>query len=230
MGPDLLHALALSLAWVAYGALHSMLASAGAKRAVASLLPRLAPAYRLLYNAVAVLSLLPVLWLEWRHPGPWLWRWSGGWAWLADGLGLAAAVTMLVCPTGYDLAEFLGLRQLRSGRATPDDQEPFRIATLHRFVRHPWYSLVLVILWTRDMRLATLTSAVWITAYLAVGSRLEERALVERFGARYRRYQERVPGLLPRPLRVLGREEARSLAAGGDPPEARAAVGTRGGR
>jgi len=188
------------------------------------------PAYRLLYNAVAVLTLLPVLWLERRHPGPWLWRWSGGWAWLADGLGLAAVATLLVGPTGYDLAEFLGLRQVRGGRATPDDQEPFRISTLHRFVRHPWYAVLLAILWTRDMRLATLTSTLWITTYLVIGSRLEERKLVERFGERYRRYQERVPGLLPRPWRVLGGEEARRLAAGGDPPEAQAATSPRAGR
>jgi hypothetical protein len=54
-----------------------------------------------------------------------------------------------------------------------------------------------------------------------VGSRLEERKLVERFGERYRTYRQRVPGLLPLPWRMLGREEARRLAG---PPDGTAAT------
>ncbi len=214
MGSATASLIALSLAWIAYGVLHSVLASAGAKRRVATGLPRLMPAYRLLYNLFAGVALLPILWLLWRDSGPWLWRWQGGLAWLMHGLGLLAAGLLLAGPGLYDLWEFLGLRQLQERRVGPEDQGPFRISTLHRYVRHPWYALSLVILWTQDMNAARLVSALWITIYFIIGSRLEERKLLARFGGAYREYRTRVPGLLPRPWKILSRGDARRLGGG----------------
>jgi hypothetical protein len=95
------------------------------------------PAYRLFYNVFAGVALLPILWLLWRDSGPWLWRWYGAMAWVLNGLALLATGLLLVGPGFYDLSEFLGLRQLRERRVLPEDQEPFRIAPLHRYVRHP---------------------------------------------------------------------------------------------
>lgn len=212
MGIDLTGLIELSLLWAAYGALHSLLAATGVKRFAARRWPGLMPAYRVAYNLVALLGLLPILWFLARHPGPWVWRWQGLLAWVMDGVALLAA-GLLVSGAGYDLAEFLGFRQLQEGRTAGEDREPFRISTLHRFVRHPWYSLSLVILWTRDMTTALLVSALWITAYIVVGAQLEERKLLARFGPVYRDYLARVPGLVPRPWKVLGRDEARKLGA-----------------
>jgi len=211
MGSDVASLLALSLAWVLYGALHSGLAATGTKRWVAARLPRLMPAYRLLYNLLAGLTLLPILGLLWRDPGPWLWRWHGKAAWVMNGLGLFALGLLLAGPGVYDLAEFLGLRQLRERREAPGDREPFRVTTLHRYVRHPWYALSLLMLWTRDMNAGRLVSALWITGYFILGSRLEELKLLGQFGEAYREYRTRVPGLVPRPWRILSREEARRL-------------------
>jgi len=78
-------------------------------------------------------------------------------------------------------------------------------------VRHPWYSLGLVLLWTRDMDPALLTSAVLTTLYIGVGSRLEERKLIVFHGEIYRRYRGRVPALIPSPWRYLTGEEAEAL-------------------
>ena len=177
MGSDAVHLAWLAFAWAAYGAVHSLLAAVGFKARVAALAPRWVPAYRLAYNLVALVALLPVLDLLASHPGPWLWRWQGVWAWLMNGLALLAAGLLVVCPGTYDLGEFLGLRQLRERRPGIGDQEPLRISALHRHVRHPWYALSLVLLWTRDMSTAMFVSALAITAYFVVGSWLEERKL-----------------------------------------------------
>ncbi len=211
MGSNAVHLAWLALAWAAYGGLHSLLAAAGFKGCVAARLPRWVPAYRLLYNLVAVLALLPILGLMARQPGPWLWRWQGPLAWLMDGLGLLAAGLLIFGPGTYDLGEFLGLTQLRERRPGLGDLEPLRISALHRYVRHPWYALSLVLLWTRDMSAARLVSALAITAYFVIGSWLEERKLLARFGAAYGQYMAKVPGLVPRPWRQLSREEARQL-------------------
>ncbi len=61
------------------------------------------------------------------------------------------------------------------------------------------------------MNAAMVVSALWITGYFILGSRLEEQKLLARFGDTYRDYMARVPGLLPRPWKILGRDEARRL-------------------
>lgn len=205
--------LVLSVAWLGYGLVHSLLAARGVKRWVATRWPSLMPAYRFLYNFVALVTLAPfALWLL-RDPGPFLWHWVGFWRWVADGLGLAALGALLLPGSPYDTALFLGWRSWRERRMDAGDGEPFRIGFLHRFVRHPWYALSLVLLWTRDMTALRLVSALWITAYFVIGSHLEERKLVEVHGDRYRRYRARVAGLLPLPWKTLSRAEARDLEA-----------------
>ncbi len=199
-------------AWLLFFASHSALAAEGTKRALLARWPGLGPWYRILYNLLALLLLAPAVLLTHRLDGVVLWRWEGAWGWLADGLALAAAAGFLWTLRGYDGQEILGLRQLREGRPVLEEG-PLVIGPLHRCVRHPWYFLGLVILWTRDMDAAFLAAAVLLTAYLAVGARLEEARLLRRHGEAYRRYRERVPFLLPRPGRCLSAEEAARLEA-----------------
>lgn len=201
----------LALAWGAYFALHSVLASLWLKRLVAARHPGWMPGYRLAYNALAGLLLIPLLVWLWLGRGPWLWAWSGMAGWVADGLALAAVAGLMWTLRWYDGGAFLGLRQWRGRVQAVEDQERFHLSPLHRYVRHPWYSLGLVMLWTRDMDALMLTSAVMATLYLVVGSRLEERKLIAYHGERYLRYRERVPALIPWPGRFLGAEEARGL-------------------
>ncbi len=86
-----------------------------------------------------------------------------------------------------------------------------RLSTAHRFVRHPWYFLGLIIIWTREMNTAFLLTAVILTLYLLLGSRLEENKLLARYGDQYRRYQVSVPTLIPRPWRYLSRQQAEEI-------------------
>lgn len=202
---------ALVLAWLVYFALHSLLASLGLKRWVARELPRWMPAYRLGYNVLALLLLIPPLALAYLERGPWLWQWTGlGW-WIANGIAALAVVGLIWSMRWYDGAEFLGLRQWRDQVMAVEDQERFQLSPLHRHVRHPWYSLGLAIIWTRDMDLPLLISALMITLYFILGSRLEERKLIHYHGEVYRRYRRLVPGLIPSPRRFLSSEQARRL-------------------
>lgn len=202
---------ALALGWLGYFAVHSALASLVAKRWVARRYPALISAYRIVYNALAVLLLLPIVWLTWRHPGPPLWAWHGALAWLANALAVAAVVVFVVSLKDYDGREFIGLRQWRSRQRQIEDREIFHLSPFHRVVRHPWYCCALVLIWTRDMAAATLVASVLMTAYLIVGARLEEKKLLIYHGAVYRRYMARVAGLVPLPWKTLGAAEAEEL-------------------
>ena len=203
--------LLLSFCWIGYFALHSALASLVVKRWVAEACPGLMPYYRLTFNMLALLLILPILWLTYRAPGAMLWRWQGLAAWLANALALAAVFGFWRSLKGYDMQEFFGFRQLKLHVRKVEDQEHFHLTPFHRYVRHPWYFFSLVVIWTRDFSATTLLSSAFITLYFVIGSRLEEKKLLVYHGETYRRYMARVPGLIPLPGKSLSAAEAAAL-------------------
>ena len=209
----------LAFFWLAYFCIHSALASLRVKRCFALRYPENARFYRIAFNLVSLVLLLPILWQMNRDPGPIWWTWHGWQAWLGNALALAAIAGFVVSLRHYDGKEFLGLRQMQTetgdfgNAAAIEDREEFRISPFHRYVRHPWYFFSLILIWTRDMNGAMLVSAVLLTLYFIVGSLLEERKLIARHGDAYRRYAQRVPGLIPLPWKSLSQEEAATLLA-----------------
>ncbi|WP_284155323.1 methyltransferase family protein [Sulfuricystis multivorans] len=201
----------LALGWLAYGVVHSLLAALTVKTWVTRRWPAVAPYYRLTYNLLALLLVLPLIKATFALDGEPLWRWTGMWIWLANGLALAALVALWFSSGAYDMSEFLGIKPLREKRTDAAEHDAFRISPLHRFVRHPWYCLGLVLIWTREMNPPLLVSAIIVTLYLVIGSRLEEKKLEAHYGAVYREYRRRVPGLIPLPWKWLKTEEAKAL-------------------
>lgn len=200
--------LLIALAWLGYGALHSALAWPGFKQRIGRRRPAWMPHYRLAYNTLAVVLLVPLLIATECAGQRWLWRWEGHWEWIAHAVPLAVAIGFVVSSRAYDLREFLGFARAAAGPVR------FGLSPLHRCVRHPWYFLGLVWLWTRDMDAARLSAALAVTFYVWVGAWLEDRKLADELGAGYREYRRQVPGLLPRPWRCLDRESFARLRAG----------------
>ena len=101
-------------------------------------------------------------------------------------------------------------RHLRGGAADarPETVFPakaFVVAGPFRFVRHPIYAAVIVLLWaTPRMGPGRFELAVLWTAWILAGATLEERDLVADFGEAYREYRRRVPMFVPwrRPLPI----------------------------
>lgn len=203
-------AILLSL-WLGYFALHSVMASLRLKSWVAQHFSRWMPAYRLMFNAVSVLLLLPILWLSYQWQGEPLWRWSTPLWWLTTMVSALTVVGFFISLRYYDMDEFMGLKQWREGIAAVEDQEHFVIGDFHRFVRHPWYTMGIILVWSRELDPIMLTNAIMITLYFVIGSRFEERKLQRYHGEVYRRYAERVPALIPRPWRFLTRQQADNL-------------------
>ena len=158
---------------------------------------------RLAYNGFAALHLGAVWWL--------------GRAWLGDAapLGIPAVVGMVgdgvavlglvvigAALMGYDRGRFLGTTQLRIPDQAPDEE--LRVDGLHRYVRHPLYSGLFLVLWGHGQTEFALATAVWGSFYLIIGARFEERRLIDRYGAAYAIYQSRVPALFPWRGRVAG--------------------------
>lgn len=75
---------------------------------------------------------------------------------------------------------------------------PLTIKGPYRWVRHPLYFFVIIIIWTNPVLTADrlLFNVLW-TLWIFVGAVFEERDLVAHFGEAYRQYQQKVPMLIP---------------------------------
>lgn len=197
--------------WVLYGVLHSLLAANRCKDWVRKTFPNACRGYRLTYNVLAAILLLPPLWLMAGYSGENLLSWNGLWQWAANLLVFLAIGGFILSLRFYDSGEFLGLRQLSGKHTAIDELPPMSLSWMHRYVRHPWYFFGLIIIWTHDMNAAFLITAVCLSLYLIVGSKLEENKLVLSYGDQYRVYMQRVPGLIPLPWRFLHKDQADTI-------------------
>lgn len=201
--------LRLVIGLVLFAALHSALA-ADAVRAPGE--RRLGPrAYRLLYNLVSVLALGVIAWTS-RGTYPTVWRATGAARWGLLGVQLVGVIGFVAALGGFDVGAFLGLRPPggRHGAVREGPSSSARGARLeprgigmqtsgaYALCRHPLYffSGLFFSAWpTMDLR--ALVFALWLWAYVWIGSILEERRLAAEFGAAYRAYQTTHRRLLP---------------------------------
>lgn len=80
----------------------------------------------------------------------------------------------------------------------PPPPMPFTVRGPYRWVRHPLYFFCLLMIWScADLSLDRLIHNVLWTAWIVVGSVLEERDLVASFGEEYSNYKREVPMLIP---------------------------------
>ena len=177
---------------------HSGMARPGFKRWLTRWLPR--PIERSTYVLLSSVALGLLFWL-WQPVGGTIWTIDGIGRTLLYGLFAAGWLTVLGSTFLIDHFDLFGLRQVYLYLRRRDDTPlRFRTPGPYAVVRHPLYVGWLSVMWaTPTMTAAHLLFAGLTTAYILVAIDLEERDLVDHFGAAYRDYQERVPMLVPRP-------------------------------
>ena len=189
-----------------YGFIHSLLATLAAKaRARQWFGPGTDRWYRLAYNFLGILTFLPVLALTAGLPSQRLYEIPTPWSYVTLAGQLLALLALGIGLLQTGIWTFLGFEQMLN----PSQDEPAQMVTrgLYRWVRHPLYfaTVVILLLWSR----MTVNWAAFIAvsaAYFYLGSIPEEEKLVEEFGDAYRRYQQVVPRLVPRPGRMYRSE------------------------
>ena len=198
-----------------FSLVHSLLASRTAKAAARDALGKRFTHgwYRLLYNGLAVVSLLPALALVVALPDRELYRIPPPFSALVLVIQTVAGVGLLYSVYQLDVMHFAGLKQwlgwLKSVEVhSESDTSTSRLVVdgLHRYVRHPLYTTSLIALWpVSPMTVNRLAFLIGVTLYFYVGSLFEERKLVAEFGEAYREYQRQVPRLLPRIRSIFAR-------------------------
>jgi methanethiol S-methyltransferase len=179
-----------------YGLVHSLLASLGAKaRARRCLGPAASRVYRLVYNLLALILMLPLLVLSAALPDHRLYAVPFPWAALMLAGQAAAAGALVVGLLQTGLWSFLGIRQLLQ---VEEERPALVISGLYRQVRHPLYTAGLVFMWLTPLMTANLLALyASLTMYIFSGAWYEERKLRQEFGDAYAAYQQRTPMFIP---------------------------------
>jgi len=189
---------------------HSVMARPWFKRVWTRFVPE--PAERSTYVLFSSLLLILLFW-QWRPLGGVVWNVEEpSLRMVLYGLCAKGFLTVLFSTFLINHFDLFGLRQvylfLLGKKYTP---LAFRTPVLYRYVRHPLYLGWLFAFWAAPtMTVAHLVFAIATTLYILLAIQFEEKDLVGLHGDEYRRYQTRVPMILP--IR-LGKEVTSPLPA-----------------
>jgi protein-S-isoprenylcysteine O-methyltransferase Ste14 len=183
----------LSVFWILYFMIHSVLAMSPVKNRLFSM--GLSPVrYRLAYNIIALVTLLPVIIYSSTIASEYLF----GPHKLIRIVGLLLAgwgvIIARAAFKSYDVRAFLGLRSL-------ENEDEFTTSGLLLYVRHPVYSgsiLGIIGYFLYTPKLSTLISSLLLIVYFIVGLHFEEKKLIRHFGQAYLDYRKSTPMLIPR--------------------------------
>ncbi len=181
----------------AFALQHSIMARPAFKRAWTKIIPE--PAERSTYVLASTLMLGGIVYF-WQPLGGVLWQVTHP---VAIGIlyGLFAIGWGILFLASFQINHFdlFGLRQVwLYFRGKPYTQLEFKTPWLYRHMRHPLYVGLMIGLWAAPtMTIAHLAFALLCTAYIFVGTRLEEKDL-ENALPEYRQYKQEVPMFMPK--------------------------------
>jgi len=190
----------LILLWGAWCFLHSFMITPAVTGFVRKRFKKAYRYYRIVYNLTALVTLAPVLLYSFSiKGGPLLFHWEGPFRIIQGVLVISALFFFIGGAKRYDLAQFLGIRQVREDDACGVITEDCRLDTggILSMVRHPWYAGGILIVWAGNPDLVEILANLVITAYFLIGAFLEEKKLLVEFGEEYTRYRQRVSMLFP---------------------------------
>lgn len=155
--------------------------------------------YRLFYNVVAILTLIPVVWFAYSIRTLPLFSWDGYLRMIQVSLIGISVLLFYLGALNYDAGQLLGLKQISKGTSETTISATGKLETsgILAITRHPWYLAVMLLIWARPLDVSAIVVNVILTVYLVAGTYLEEQKLLHEFGDTYRDYQNEVSMLIP---------------------------------
>ena len=189
----------LALLWTAWCFLHSLLISRVFTAWIKGILGKRHAYYRLAYSIFSLFSLLPVIYFQLSLEEKVIFAWP--WPWYIVKYGIYAVVFLLFYGgyRVYDLQYMLGIGQIHETRhGEKDESMEFTTEGILGYVRHPWYSGAILLVWAFGVVTdVSLVSKLVLTAYIIIGTLLEEQKLIGEIGEPYLAYRKKVPMLIP---------------------------------
>ena len=190
------------LAILGYGLLHSLFAALGFKARLRRLMGERAfeGLYRLIYNVISAILLIPITGLLMAGPSTVVWRIATPWSVILMIVQLFGLISLTIAVLQANPLRFAGISQAMAylnGDPLPLPPEKLQTGGFYSLVRHPLYLFSLLALWPIPTMTDTyLGFAIGATFYFVLGSLMEERKLAHAFPD-YHAYRQRVPWLLP---------------------------------
>ncbi len=189
----------LALLWISWCVLHSLLIAAPVTPWIRKRGGFLQGGHRLFYIVFSTATLIPIVWYQYSLPQKLLFSWHGWWRVWQFALLAYALVMFWFGTRNYDMRYFLGIsqwQQYRKGKAVRP--LPFACSGILRYVRHPWYSGTMALLWgAGPITDVSLIAKIILSLYLVAGTLLEEHKLRRELGDIYIQYCRQVPMLIP---------------------------------
>lgn len=193
--------LPLVILWGTWCAIHSGMISLTVTDYLKNRLGKYYKFYRLFYILVAFTTLIPLILYSLSLKGLVLFRWEGYMTIFQIAFLIIVLSLFISGGIKYDMLQFFGIRQIKSGKSHSTLSEDGDIDTsgILSLTRHPWYLAAIIFVWIddREMYVSTLIVNIILTIYLVIGTVLEERKLIIELGDSYRDYIDRVSMLFP---------------------------------
>ena len=186
-----------------FAASHTFLASSGFKQKLADSIGNKIAFYRLFYNISSLIVFAAVYAVS---PKPEITLYDLHYPYdivifVVQALSLIGLIWAI---SAFDASEFIGINQIRRYLNNEyrmediDEKQSLNFKGPFKYSRHPVYFFSILFLGLRPtMSLFYFVMFVCVTVYFIVGSRYEEKKLVERFGESYLEYQKKVPAFVP---------------------------------
>jgi len=178
-----------------YGGIHSFLAGQRPRLLARRLFGEAGRRwYRLAYNLLAGLLLLPILLLVRILPDAPLYTIPMPLMLVTMALQGVAILSMIFVVYETGILAFVGL--------APEEERTPQLVTngAYHWMRHPLYTASLVVLWLfPTMGWNLLAFTLGATIYILIGIRFEERRMLRVYGKKYADYRRRTPMLFPLP-------------------------------
>jgi methanethiol S-methyltransferase len=189
----------IALIWSAYCFIHSFLISIRFTNLMKSKLKSFYAFYRLFYVIISIALLIPALQYSGKLATGIIFTYSFPWSVIRYAFMTGSLLIFFKAFFfDYDVLSFFGIRQLMDfNKDSVNQDKSIKKTGLLGLIRHPMYLALIVYLWCQTFRWSDVVANIVLTAYVIIGTWLEERKLVLEFGDAYIQYQKEVPMLIP---------------------------------
>ena len=192
--------LIVSLLWIGYCLIHSLLISIHFTKYIANLLKYYYAFYRLFYVLISLVLLIPLINYTSQIDRIVIISYNFPWS-IVRNVFMYGSLLMFFWAFffSYDPLSFFGIRQILNFKRSDEKNSAIDIKQkgLLGVVRHPMYLALIIYLWMQTFRVVDIIVNTILTIYVVIGTLLEEKKLINEFGESYKQYQKRVPMLIP---------------------------------
>jgi protein-S-isoprenylcysteine O-methyltransferase Ste14 len=140
-----------------------------------------------------------ILVIFWQQSDQIIWQARGWWRLFLRVVFISGSGGILWSVLSLQHFDAFGTRMIRAHvKQVKTDSSPLASKGPYRFVRHPIYFFILLMLWSYpDITLDRLLFNILFSNWMVLATFWEEKDLKDAFGEAYRDYQKRVPMLIP---------------------------------